>query len=114
MSSPSWVFSSHASTAGTAGELISDYRSRLALKQAEDAELRQQGLAEQTSEFNIPEARIRAWEKSYGLRLPREVTHSVLQVVADATHLTLEQVHEEQRRRSAERAAPTAAASGTL
>jgi hypothetical protein len=101
MTSPSWVFSSHAATSGSAAELISDYRSRLALKQSQDAELRQQGLAEQTSEFNAPEARIRAWEKSYGLRLPRESQHSVLRLVATVTHLTLEQVHEEQRRRSA-------------
>jgi hypothetical protein len=111
MTSPSWVFSSHATTSGSAGELISDYRSRLALKQSQDAELRQQGLAEQTSEFNAPEARIRAWEKSYGLRLPREAEHSVLRLVANVTHLTLEQVHEEQRRRSA---APKAVASETL
>jgi hypothetical protein len=90
--------------------LISEYRSRLALKQAEDAEVRQQGLAEQTSEFNAPEARIRAWEKSYGLRLPLGAAHSVLQLVANVTHLTLEQVHEEQRRRSATKAV----ASGTL
>lgn len=105
MSSPSWVFSSHASVSGTAGELISEYRSRLALKQAEEAELRQQGLAEQTSEFNAPEARIRAWEKSYGLTLPRGAAHSVLQLVADVTHLTLEQVHAEQRRRCAPKVA---------
>jgi hypothetical protein len=101
MTSPSWVFSSHAANSGSAGELISDYRTRLALKQSEDAELRLQGLAEQVSEFNSPEARIRAWEKSHGLRLPRESTHSVLPLVADLTHLTLEQVHEEQLRRSA-------------
>ncbi len=114
MSSPPWVYTSHPGTAGTAGELISDYRSRLALKQAEDAELRQQGFVEQTSEFNAPEARIRAWEKSYGLRLPRAATHSVLQLVANETHLTLEQVHEEQRRRSAARSATTAVAAETL
>ncbi|MDB6043601.1 MAG: hypothetical protein JWM63_2152 [Gammaproteobacteria bacterium] len=112
MTSSSWIFSSHSSTSGPAGELITDYRSRLALEQSQAAEHRQQELAEQTSEFNAPEARIRAWEKTHGLRLPRESTHSVLRVVATLTHLTLEQVHEEQRRRSA-LAAPQAQAPQT-
>ena len=55
---------------------------------------------EQSCELNTPAIRIRAWERLHRLTLPRGSAHSVLSVVAEATHLTLEQVREEQQRRS--------------
>src|SRR5262245_3442517 len=90
---------SQAPLAPVPGELATDYRSRVALEQLHAAELRQRELAEQSSDLNAPDVRIRAWEKVHGLRLPADPGHAVLTVVAAATHLTLEQVRAEQRQR---------------
>jgi hypothetical protein len=81
------------------GELIPDYRVRLALEQAHTDERRRTEMSELSATANPPEARIRAWERTHGLTLPLGATHPVLNSVAAATHLTLEQVREEQRRR---------------
>ena len=101
MTSSSWILSPHSAPPASPGELMTDYRSRLALEQFQAAERRERELAEQSSALNAPEVRIRAWEQAHGLKLPRDSAHPVLSVVAAVTHLTLEQVHEEQRRRSA-------------
>jgi len=105
MTSSSWLFSPQSAPPATPGELINDYRSRLALEQFRAAERRQQEMAEQSSTLNPPEVRIRAWERVHGVRLPVDPAHPVLRVVASATELTLAQVHEEQRKRLANAAA---------
>jgi hypothetical protein len=81
------------------GELVSDYRVRLAEERAEADERRRIELLDLSSTANAPAQRIRAWEKTHGLTLPRDASHPVLGSVAAATHLTLDQVREEQRRR---------------
>lgn len=81
------------------GELPADYRVRLAHERAEADERRRLDLLDLSSAANAPAARIRAWEKAHGLTLPRGAAHPVLASVAAATHLTLDQVQEEQRRR---------------
>ena len=81
------------------GELASDYRVRLAEERAEADERRRIELLDLSSTANSPDARIRAWERTHGLTLPRDASHPVLNSVAAATHLTLEQVRDEQRRR---------------
>ena len=81
------------------GELPADYRVRLAEERAEADERRRLELLDLSSAANAPDARIRAWERAHGLTLPRDASHPVLTSVAAATHLTLEQVQEEQRRR---------------
>jgi len=81
------------------GELSSDFRARIALEQAHSEEVRRNELLELSATANAPEARIRAWERTHGLTLPRAAAHPVLNSVAAATRLTLEQVHAEQRRR---------------
>lgn len=81
------------------GELASDYRLRLAAERVEAEERRRLELLDLGSTANPPHARIRAWERAHGLTLPRSESHPVLTTVAAATRLTLEQVHEEQRRR---------------
>jgi hypothetical protein len=80
-----------------AGELIADYRARLAHEQAEVQQRRQAELAEQVSIRNMPSERIRVWERLHGLPLPRNPTHKLLSVIAAETDLQLEQVQEEQR-----------------
>jgi hypothetical protein len=81
------------------GELNSDYRARLAHEQVLAEDRRRAELSELRATANAPEARIRAWERTHGLSLPRGAEHPVLVSVAAATSLTLEQVHAEQRRR---------------
>jgi hypothetical protein len=81
------------------GELISDYRIRLALEQEHADERHRAEMSELTATTNAPDARIRAWERTHGLSLPKSAGHPVLNAVAAATRLTLEQVHAEQRRR---------------
>jgi hypothetical protein len=91
------------------GELASEYRVRLAEERAEADERRRIELLDLSATASSPDARIRAWERAHGLTLPRDASHRVLNSVAAATHLTLEQVREEQRRRLA----PAAPASPT-
>jgi len=81
------------------GELISDYRVRLAQERVEAEERRRVELLDLSAIANPPDARIRAWERAHGLTLPRAAAHPVLASVAAATRLTLEQVHAEQQRR---------------
>jgi hypothetical protein len=81
------------------GDLATDYRVRLAEERAEADERRRIELLDVASTTNAPHARIRAWERTHGLTLPRSEAHPVLNSIAAATRLTLEQVREEQRRR---------------
>ena len=81
------------------GELPSDYRVRLAVEQAHADERRRNELLELSATANAPDARIRAWERTHGLTLPRGAAHPVLNSIAAATRLTLDQVRDEQRRR---------------
>jgi hypothetical protein len=81
------------------GELVSEYRVRLAEERAEADERRRVELLDLSSTAIAPAQRIRAWERTHGLTLPRTASHPVLNSVAAATRLTLEQVQEEQRRR---------------
>ena len=89
----------------TAASLVTDINRTYAERLAHDAEerlrQRQRELAEQSSMANPPDARIRAWEKVHALRLPSDAEHPVLDVIAQNTGLTLEQIREEQRARLA-------------
>ena len=53
------------------GELVSEYRTRLALEQVHADDRRRAELSELTATTNAPDARIRAWERTHGLSLPR-------------------------------------------
>ncbi|MGB6452079.1 MAG: hypothetical protein WBE92_15115 [Steroidobacteraceae bacterium] len=81
------------------GELMADYRARIAHEQSLASERRQAELAEQVSARNTPGERIRIWERRHGLTLPRDSNHRLLGMVAAETDLAVEQVQEEQRRR---------------
>lgn len=100
MSSNLWSLSSHLPAAADHVDPTTGYPARILREQVEEAERLQRERIEQSSELNTPAIRIRAWERLHRLTLPRGSAHSVLSVVADATRLTLEQVREEQRRRS--------------
>jgi hypothetical protein len=71
-----------------------------ALRIAEErAKERARLLERQSSFLHSPEERIQLWEKLHMLSLPRAPTHPLLRLIATQTALTIEQVHEEQRRR---------------
>jgi hypothetical protein len=82
-------------------ELVRTPGERLAHEESERAEKRRQDLAEQRSDLNPPDVRIRTWEKIHQLRLPSDPTHPILDVIAVSTRLTLAEVQEEQRTRAA-------------
>jgi hypothetical protein len=84
-----------------AGDFATDHSARIALEQRQELDRKQQELLEQISERNTPAQRILIWERRHGLTLPRDSNHAAVGIVAAATGLALEQVHEEQRRRSA-------------
>jgi hypothetical protein len=85
-------------------ELLSDYRQRKAFEESERAEKKRMDCAEQYSSLNSADLRIRAWEKVHHLRMPSDPRHPALAAIASATQLTLEDVLNEQRLRSARRA----------
>jgi hypothetical protein len=101
----SWLLANETAPRPSATELIQTHRARIALEEAERAQLRREELAAQCSDRNPPGVRIRIWEKLHGLRLPSDATHPILDVIAVGTRLTLVEVREEQRARQAQRAA---------
>jgi hypothetical protein len=108
MNSMSWLLANETSSSRPAAtELIQTHRARLALEEDERAQQRRVELAEQRSDRNPPDVRIRIWEKLHGLRLPKDAAHPILEVIAISTRLTLDEVREEQRARLAPRLTPT-------
>jgi hypothetical protein len=87
--------------AASSGNWLTDHRARIALEDSERLQSRQRELLEQTSERNTPAERIRIWERRHGLRLPRDVNHRLIGVIAHQTDLARDEVREEQRRRLA-------------
>jgi hypothetical protein len=100
MNSMSWLLADEAASSRPAAtELTQTHRARVALEQDERAQQRRLELAEQRSDHNPPDVRIRIWEKLHGLRLPRDAAHPILEVIASSTRLTVAEVREEQRAR---------------
>ena len=88
-------------TLPSSGDLVKTLAERLAHEEYERGEKRRLELAEQRSDLNPPDVRIRTWEKVHGLQLPSAPDHPILDVIAVSTRLTLEEVQEEQRLRVA-------------
>lgn len=82
-----------------AGESIADHRARLAREHEELQQRRSEALSAQVSVVNSPAERVRIWEALHELTLPRTPNHKLLRIIAAATDLQLEQVHEVQRLR---------------
>jgi len=83
-----------------AGESTSDYRTRMALLQAEALEHWQKQLAEQSSALNSPSDRIRVWERRHQIELPRDPGHRLIKLITLDTGLSAEDVYAEQRLRA--------------
>ncbi len=108
MNSMSWLLANEGgSSRPAATELIQTHRARLALEEDERAQQRRLELAEQRSDRNPPDVRIRIWEKLHGLRLPKDAAHPILEVIAISTRLTVAEVREEQLARLRPRLTPT-------
>jgi hypothetical protein len=82
-------------------DLVKTPAERLAHEELERSEKRRLELAEQRSDLNPPDVRIRAWERIHALRLPADPAHPILDVIAISTRLTIDEVREEQRTRAA-------------
>ena len=93
MNSMSWMYASDADRGHSKQEILTDYRTRLAVEEHARAQQRQHDLAEQCSDSNPPETRIGTWEKLHGLRMPSDPEHPILDVIAVSTRLRLADVH---------------------
>ncbi|HEY5761422.1 MAG TPA: hypothetical protein VIU34_36625 [Steroidobacter sp.] len=78
-----------------------EYRLQVQRAQQERAALRDIELESQASPVKEPRERIETWERLHALRLPRTHDHLLVKVIATQTRLTISEVHEEQRRRTA-------------
>lgn len=110
MNSMSWTFATPANKLRTRQEILTDYRTRLAVEEEARAQQRRLDLAEQSSDANTPEARIRTWEKLHGLRMPSDPEHPILDIIAINTRLRPCDVHAVQ----AARMRPTPDAASTV
>jgi len=78
----------------------SDRRAAVLRAEQERIELRQSKINAQASPLMTPEERIRLWEDLHGVRLPRAADHKLVRVIATSTALSVQQVQEEQLRRT--------------
>jgi hypothetical protein len=110
VNSISWMSQQYASKARPTQDIVTDYRTRLAVAAEARAQQRRLDLAEQCSDSNSPETRIGTWEKLHGLRMPADPEHPILYVIADATRVKLSDIHAVQaaRRGQTSEAASTA------
>ena len=93
MNSMSWTFATRADKIRTKQEILTDYRTRLAVEEEARAQKRRHDLAEQCSDANAPETRIRTWERLHGLRMPSDPAHPILDIIAINTRLRSCDVH---------------------
>lgn len=82
------------------GQTIDERRAAAQRMEDERQEARRTALAEQVSIHNSARERIDVWERLHALRLPVQPGHPLLQVIADQTSLSLQDVVEEQQRRA--------------
>ncbi len=66
----------------------------------ERADERRRALDEQSSIGHDPHERIMIWERLHGLRLPTAENHPLVEVIAEQTKLSRQQVTQEQARRA--------------
>lgn len=111
MNSMSWMYASAADNVRSRQEILIDYRARLALEDEARAHQRRLDLAEQCSDANPPETRIRTWEKLHGLRMPSAPEHPILDVIAVSTRLSLWDIHAVQAARKRRTASTASTAS---
>ena len=82
-------------------ESVPEHRARLAREQEHAQQRRTEALSGQVSIKNTPSERILIWEQLHGLPLPSNPNHKLLEIIATATDLQIEQVQEVQKLRAA-------------
>lgn len=90
-----------------ASELAEERREQIAQERAALQADKDRRYAQQRAMDSPPERRIALWEARHGLALPRSADHPLMQFIADATDLAIEQVRAEQRRRAHLRDTPS-------
>ncbi len=78
---------------------LKDHRARMELARLEARQRREDDLKEQRSDANTPEARVAIWERLHQVRMPSDPKHQILLLIADQTHLAMDDIHEVQRGR---------------
>jgi hypothetical protein len=78
-----------------------DRRAAVLREENEREALRQSRLAAQSSPTMTAAERIKLWEELHGVRLPRDASHKLVGVIARETALSVQQIQDEQVRRSA-------------
>ena len=78
---------------------VNERRAAAVRAEEERVQLRASKIEAQSSPFATPQERIRLWESLHGLALPRDPSHRLIRVIATATGLTVQDVHDEQTRR---------------
>jgi hypothetical protein len=91
----------HTNTTPSFGhtESVVDRRAVAARQEAEERDRRQAELAQLKASTASVSDRIRLWETRYGLALPRDPSHPLLERIADVTQLTIDDVRREQQAR---------------
>lgn len=82
------------------GQTVDERRAAAQRMEEDRQEARRTALAEQVSIHNSARERIDIWERLHALRLPSQPSHPLLKVIAQQTSLTLQDIVEEQQRRS--------------
>jgi hypothetical protein len=77
-----------------------DRRATALRLEKERADERRRALNEQTSMSHDPHERIMIWERLHGLQLPRDEAHPLVDVIAEQTKLSRQEVAQEQARRA--------------
>lgn len=80
--------------------IIAEQRQAMQRAEQERAAARQRALEALASAANEPQVRITTWERLHALTLPRAPEHALVRLIARQTHLTVAEVHDEQRRRA--------------
>lgn len=92
------------------GSLISgtadERRAAVLREEQERTDARRRELDEQSSAANLPGERIRIWERLHALALPHAESHPLIAVIAEQTHLSINDVRREQQERRAARLQP--------
>lgn len=83
----------------TSADIMREHRARVAIEEETRIEKRRAAQAEQCADSTTPQARIRAWERLHGLRMPSDATHPIVVVIATETHLTIDEIRHEQQAR---------------
>ncbi|MBL8224395.1 MAG: hypothetical protein JNM50_03605 [Chromatiales bacterium] len=91
------------------GEDLTDFRTRVRAAQAAQVAERTREIAEQSSSIHAPGRRIRLWERLHHTLLPTQADHGLVSLIARATNLSVDDVHDEQQRRATR---PTPLANG--